>query len=381
MKALVNGTILMRDRAIEGKALLFDDTITGVIDREDTGGCETIDARGLYITPGLVDVHIHGYLGDDASDGNADGLRRIARALLANGVTSFLPTTMTMPWDVLEKAFAAVRTVMNESAKTGFSGAQILGCHAEGPFINPEKKGCQDSAAILPPDADKALEHQDVIRLMTIAPEMPGGMAFIRRLTSESGITLSMGHTAATYEQALAAFHAGVTHVTHLFNAMTGLHHRNPGTVGAALGHDVTCELIADTFHVHPGLFRVLRDLKGNRLALVTDCTRAGGLKDGAYTLGGQTFHVNGMECRLADGTIAGSVLKLNEAVRNMRIHADIPLYEAVAMASANPAASIGADKTKGALEAGRDADIVLMDGECRVYQVYLKGCNAYIRI
>jgi len=372
MNAIVNGRILLPDGEAQHKTLLFDRVILGLCEQPPRD-CRVFDAGGLYVAPGLVDAHIHGFLGEDASDGSPAGLRRMAKALLQNGVTAFLPTTMTVPFSQLEAAFGAIRGLMAESASPAFDGAQIAGCHAEGPFINPARKGAQAEGAILPPDAELLLPWADVIRLVTLAPEMPGAIACIRALR-RAGIRVSVGHTDADFDTALAALDAGADHFTHVFNAMSGLHHRRPGAVGAALVSDACCELIADTFHVDKGLFPLLRRAKGEQLALITDCTRAGGLADGEYDLGGQTIHVRGPECRLADGTIAGSVLRLNEAVRNYRDHSGAPLWEAVRCASQAPARSIGIDRKKGALLPGLDADILLMDEGCAVHAVWRSG-------
>lgn len=374
MKAIVGGRILLPEGEVSGKALLFDEVIRGVVDEKDVYADEIIDAQGAYVAPGLVDVHIHGYQGEDASDASQEGLRRMARALLENGVTSFLPTTMTVDWATLEACFQGIRDLMQESAAADFDGAQILGCHAEGPFINPQRKGAQAAEAILPPDAAKVLPYRDVIRVMTYAPEMPGADSFATSVTERSDIRLSIGHTGATYDQAVHAVRMGASRVTHTFNAMTGLHHRDPGVVGAALTEPVYCELIADTFHVHPGLFSMLHATKGDQLVLITDCTRAGGLADGEYTLGGQPIFVKGIECRLQDGTIAGSVLKMNDAVRNFRDHAGVTMAQAVRAASLNAAASAGLAEHKGSLENGKDADIVLMDDACRVQRTFVRG-------
>ena len=371
MKAIINGKILLPDREIAGKALLFDDRIREISDCVPEG-CQIVDAQGMYVSPGFVDVHIHGYLGADASDGNMEGLRKMARGILKNGVTGFLPTTMTVAWQELEAAFAAIRAFMPESAGADFDGAEALGCHAEGPFINPNKKGAQAESAIIPPDAGALLRHSDIIRLVTIAPEMPGALDCIRAV--KDNMRVSIGHTDATYDQAMAGLAAGADHFTHTFNAMTGLSHRAPGVVGAALSSDAYAELIADTFHVHPAVFTVLRRCKGEKLTLITDCTRAGGLADGEYSLGGQPIFVKGIECRLADGTIAGSVLRMNDAVRNYRDHTGAPMHEAVRCASLTPAQSIGADGRKGSLEPGKDADILLLDGGCQVHGAWVRG-------
>ena len=372
MKAIVNGKIILPDSIVEGRALLFDEKIVGLSETVPEGA-EIIDAKGRYVAPGLVDIHIHGYLGEDTSDGSVEGIRKMAEGIVKNGVTAWLPTTMTVSYDDLRRAFNAVRTLMDK--KNNPKGAQIMGVHAEGPFINPSKKGAQAVEYIRPADAPFLIENSDVIRIVTIAPEMPGALDCIREVTEKTNILMSMGHTAANYETAKAGIEAGVRHATHLFNAMTPLNHRDPGVVGASLADDrVSTELIADTFHISPDLFGLVAKVKGDNLILITDCTRAGGLADGEYTLGGQPIFVKGIECRLADGTIAGSVLKLNNAVRNMREHTNLPLEQIVRMASINAARCIGLDKTKGSLEAGKDADIILADENFAVSETIIAG-------
>ncbi len=380
MKAIIGGKIILPDSEVKGKALLFEDKVIGIVDEKEAlaQADEVIDAQGAYVCPGLVDVHIHGYLGADTSDADKDGVRLMAKGVLANGVTSFLPTTMTVEWDILDTVFKQLRELKEESLKDDFEGAEILGCHAEGPFINPSKKGAQKESAILAPDAAKVLPFKDIISIITYAPEMEGGMAFTRELKQNSDIQLSIGHTSATYDVAKEAMGLGITRVTHTFNAQTPLHHRDPGVVGAALTSDVYCELIADTFHVNKGLFTLMDKAKGNKLVLITDCTRAGGLEDGEYTLGGQPIFVKGIECRLADGTIAGSVLKLNNAVRNYRDNASIPMWKAVRAATLNAAESAGVADRKGSLESGKDADITLMDEDCQVVKTFVRGNLKY---
>ncbi|MDD7366662.1 MAG: N-acetylglucosamine-6-phosphate deacetylase [Clostridiales bacterium] len=372
MKAIVNGKIILPDSIVEGRALLFDEKIAGLSETVPEGA-KIIDAKGRYVAPGLVDIHIHGYLGEDTSDGSVEGIRKMAEGIVKNGVTAWLPTTMTVSYDDLRHAFDAVRVLMDK--KNNPKGAQIMGVHAEGPFINPSKKGAQAVEYIRPADAPFLIENSDVIRIVTIAPEMPGALDCIREVTEKTSILVSMGHTAANYETAKAGIEAGVRHATHLFNAMTPLNHRDPGVVGASLADDrVSTELIADTFHISPDLFGLVAKVKGDNLVLITDCTRAGGLEDGEYTLGGQPIFVKGIECRLADGTIAGSVLKLNNAIRNMRDHTSLPLEQIVRMASINAARCIGLDKTKGSLEAGKDADIILADENFAVSETIIAG-------
>ncbi|MBR1585945.1 MAG: N-acetylglucosamine-6-phosphate deacetylase [Clostridia bacterium] len=378
MKAIVNGIILLPDREVTGRALLYEDTIVDIVRPEEAAGAETVDAQGAYVAPGLIDVHTHGYQGADVSDADPAGVRAMARGFLQNGVTAFLPTTMTVDWAILERVFAQLRDLRPESRRPDFDGAEIIGCHAEGPFINPDKKGAQAASAILPPDADRVLPWADIIQTLTFAPEMPGGDQLIRTLREKTEIALSIGHTGANFDQAMRAIRLGASRVTHTFNAMTPLHHRDPGVVGAALSTDVYCELIADTFHVHQGIFPLLRKAKGDRLVLITDCLRSTGMPDGEYTLGGQKFFLRGIECRLEDGTIAGSVLKLNEAVRNYRDFGGVPMHAAVRAASLSAAESVGAAKAKGSLEKGKDADIVLMDRDCRVLRTIVRGVTKF---
>ncbi len=378
MKAIIHGKIVLPNRLADNSVLLYDDRIIGIVpENELPADAELIDARGGYVIPGLVDMHIHGYLGEDASDGSYDGLRIMAEGIAKNGVTSFLPTTMTVSYDELRAAFAQIRRAMEASKAPAWLGAQVLGVNAEGPFINPSKKGAQAGENILPGDAAFLKEYLDIIRVFTIAPEMPGNMDCIREMAGKC--LISMGHTGATCDEAAAAIDAGVGHVTHLFNAQTPLMHRDPGVVGAALTDDrVSVELIADTFHVNARLFPLVARMKGDKLVLITDCTRAGGLADGQYTLGGQPIFVKGIECRLADGTIAGSVLKLNYAVYNLLHNSSLPIWEAVNAASLNPAKRIGADDRKGSLEPGKDADIAIVNERFDVQTTVIAGRSVY---
>ena len=373
MKCIINGKIILKDGLLEGKAILFDEIIRGFADVPPEGA-EVIDAGGGYVSPGLIDVHCHGFMGWDASHGDLDELRRMSRRAARFGVTAWLPTTMTLDWPALEKCFSAIREAQGESLSAEWNGAQVLGCHAEGPFINPRKKGAQAESGIQRPDAEKLRPWADVIRLMTLAPEMDGALDCVRAARN-MGITLSMGHTDASYDQAMAGLEAGITHATHTFNAMPPLNHREPGAVGAALGdRRVYCELICDTFHVHPALFGMMAKIAGERLVLITDSIPAAGLSDGPHDQLGATVVVDGGRLRFPDGTIAGSALTLDAAVRNFARHTGLPIWRAVNLASLNPARSIGADGRKGALEVGMDADIVIADEDFRIQATYVRG-------
>lgn len=373
MKCIKGAKIITPDAVLEGKALLFDDKIKGIVDEKDIPkDAEIIEAEGSFVAPGLVDVHIHGYWGEDASDGSAEGLRKMAEGVMKNGVTTFLPTTMTVSMEEIEKALDVARSLKEES-KT-WKGAYIAGINSEGPFINASKKGAQAAEHIKTPDADWIIKNKDIIKVCTIAPETEGGFDAIKKITSESDVKVSVGHTDATFEEAMKAIECGASQITHLFNAQTALHHRKPGVVGAALSSEAYAELIADTFHVNPGLYNVVYKCKKDKLVLITDCTRAGGMPDGEYSLGGQKTFVKGIQCLLEDGTIAGSVLRLNDAIKNFRKHTDIPLNEIVAAASLSPARAIGMDATKGSLEVGKDADVIITDMNFDIQKTIIGG-------
>lgn len=377
MKYIKNCKIVLSDRVLEGKALCYDGKICGVTEQEAIpDGAEVLDAGGRYVGPGFIDLHIHGYLGEDASDGSAKGIQTMAEGIVKNGVTGWLPTTMTVSVKQLTAAFDTIASLKEKSKS--WNGAAILGVNAEGPYINPSKKGAQAEEHILKPTAEFYKKYADLIKIATIAPEMDEGFKAIRELKRDTGILLSMGHTGASYEQAQAAISNGIGHVTHLFNAQTALQHRNPGVVGAALTNDVSVELICDTFHIHPALFSLVANVKKDRLCLITDCTRAGGMPDGEYDLGGQKFVLKGIQCLLEDGTIAGSVLKMNDALLNVKKNTSLPLYEIVKAASLNPARAIGIDGAKGSIAVGKDADLVIFDENIRIYKTIIGGTVRY---
>lgn len=378
MKAIKNGKIILKDGIVENCALLYSDIIEGIVPVEHIQeGTEIIDAKGGYISPGLIDIHIHGYLGKDVCDGEEDSIRTISEGLLKNGVTAYLPTTMTVDMKVIKKALDVCRNLKEESK--AWKGSQILGCHAEGPFISESKKGAQDPKYILKPDADFVKEYQDIIKVITLAPETDeNDFSAIREICRDTDVVVSMGHTSADYDTAKASVTAGVSHVTHLFNAMTPLAHRAPGVVTAALNSDVSTELIVDTFHVDKCFYDMIWKLKGRKLCFITDCLPAGGLPYGEYTLGGAKIIYKDIVCRLEDGTVAGSVLHLNHGVWNVYTNSQIPLYECVNCASLNPADAIGVSDRKGSLEVGKDADIVITDENFEVKKTIIRGETRY---
>lgn len=378
MKAIINAQVITEAGILPERAILFNERIEAVVPRSalpQYAISEVIDAEGRYVAPGFIDVHVHGCGGYDTMDEAPEALTTIRRNVLSTGVTAFLPTTMTMSVERIQGALERIRAQMGQPG-----GATVLGCHMEGPFLNPAYKGAQDPQHIIAPAYQVIEQYLDVIKIVTLAPEMPGSQAFISSCC-EQGIVVSMGHTNATYDEAKAAIEAGVSHATHLFNAMTGLTHRQPGVVGAALESDVKCELIVDNVHVHPAAQRIVYRLKGpDKLILITDAMRACLLGPGEYDLGGQMVTVKDNEARLASGVIAGSVLRLNQAVRNFRQNTGASIVEAVNLVSLNPARQLGMDEQKGSIEIGKDADLVIVDDEMEVYATIVQGDLLYRR-
>ncbi|TQK62592.1 N-acetylglucosamine-6-phosphate deacetylase [Brevibacillus sp. AG162] len=332
-----------------------------------------------WICPGFVDMHMHGIDGYDTMDGTPESLQAISTALARHGVTSFLATTMTAPYDQLEQVLVTIA----HNSREGLPGAQAIGIHLEGPWINPRYKGAQKEENIAIPKLDAVQKlyglSEGLIKVVTIAPEQPEALEAIAWL-KERGVIVSAGHTGATFAQATEAVDAGVRHFTHCFNAMTGLHHREPGVVGAAMYHEqLSTELIADGIHVHPAVMKILYRVKtAERLALVSDSMRAAAMGEGTYDLGGQEVHVHDNQAKLADGTLAGSILTLNRAVGNMVTLSGVSLPDAVDMASLTPASILGFGERKGRLAAGYDADITVLNTQFDVTMTFVAGKEVY---
>ena len=372
MKAIVNGRIIVPNKVLENKVLVIRDGKIIDITDNPIDSAEIIDAKGLIVAPGFVDVHIHGSMGADVMDGTVDAIKVIASGIAQYGTTSFLPTTLTMAREDVYKSLEVVRSLQGEA----ISGAEVLGAHLEGPFINVNYKGAQNEKFVISPDYEWVRDFSDVIKLITYAPEMDPDFAFTKKVKAETDVILSIGHSEASYELVNEATRCGCSHVTHLFNGMRGLHHREPGIIGAVLmNNDVFTELIADKIHVNEHLFQFVLNNKGaERIVLITDSIRAGCMKDGIYDIGGQDANVLDGTARLADGTLAGSVLTLNKAVRNFYENTDATLPEVIHMASLNPATSINVADHKGSLEVGKDADVILLDDEFNCYLALVNG-------
>ena len=329
-----------------------------------------VDCQGYTIVPGFVDVHIHGCAGADTCDGKRESIDTMAEFLLTKGVTSFCPTTMTVDRAEIEAALLAAKACVDQPGP----GARVVGVNMEGPFIAAARKGAQKEEAILPPDPELFRHFQElsggIVRLVDIAPEQPGGLAFIREVKDLCAV--SIAHTTANYDQAKESFDAGITHATHLFNAMSGLHHRDPGVVGAVFDDSrVYAELICDGFHIHPAALRTAFQVLGDRALVISDSMRANGMPEGEpFDLGGQMVTVREGKATLADGTIAGSVSNLHQEVKNL-VSFGIPLEQAVKAASLIPARSIGLEEEIGSIAPGKRADLVVLDENLDIVAVY----------
>lgn len=380
--ALVGGKIYIGGEFAEDSYVIFGEDIVDVGTIPDFYKkykkhhfTEIIDISGLYLAPGFIDIHIHGFAGSDTMDGTSAALKAIASGVSRHGVTAFLAATITAR---LSDIRSALENIGANIAMTG--GARLLGAHLEGPFINSSYAGAQPAEHISLPDDRLVEEYRDIIRVATIAPEVPGAIRLIRRFAHD--IRFSLGHSGCTKAEADAAFECGARGVTHLFNAMTPLHHREPGLVGAALlAPDAYVELICDNLHIHPHIYSlVFRAKSAERVLLITDSIRAGGLSDGTYDLGGQDVSVSGGRCTLADGTLAGSVLCFDEALRNIVHGAGIPLETALKMTSQNQAKYLGIDDRYGSIARGFAADFVVLDSALRPVRTIVGGVTVWKR-
>ena len=373
MKAIVNARIVTEGRIIEDHALLFDEKIEGVVPLPlGVNDVEIIDAEGAHVSAGFIDLHIHGSGGADVMDATPEALEQLSATLLRTGTTGFLATTMTMSE---EEIVAALENVQKHSESV--SGAQILGVHLEGPFINPDRHGAQDRRYVRKPEIDMIAPYMEMIKMITLAPEVEGAKQFIADMRSTyPEVILSIGHSDASFELAQQSFEWGISHATHLFNAMNPLHHRAPGIAGAVFESDVSCDIIADLVHLHPAMLSLVYQMKRERLVLITDAMRAGCMKCGSYDLGGRSVEVSERKALLPDGTLAGSVLKMNEALANMVQHTAMTRTEAVDAVTRLPAQMLGIKK--GQLRQGYDADIVIFDEDFGIITTIVGGTIKY---
>jgi N-acetylglucosamine-6-phosphate deacetylase len=395
MRAILHGKLILEDEILTGCVLLFDTKVRAIVtettflasyDRNGTWEGQPVsvtDAGGHYVAPGFLNIHIHGCVGKDTMDADDAGLEAMSRFQAATGVTAFVPTTMTYEWPAVTQALASVRRVRDAQSRPGAVpvGARVAGAYLEGPFVSETYKGAQRGAAIARADASLLKPYADVIRYVVLAPETlsPAERDAFVAACQAWHITVSLGHSGATYDEAQAAFAAGISHVTHLYNAMTGFHHRQPGIVGAAWQSQAVCELIADNLHVHPAAQDLLYRLKGpDGVVLVSDSMRACGLGDGPSELGGQAVFVHDGAARLADGTLAGSVLCLNDGLRHWKENTGADWPSALRAVTTVPAKELGKEGVWGSIRPGADADIVLFDETVAIDETIVGGTTVY---
>ena len=352
---------------------IADDVICGFGYVRDGQHQDILDVSDCYVVPGLVDIHIHGAMGADFSDGTHEACHTIARFLLQNGITSFLGATMSLPEAKLQDICTAARPLVNRV----FPGQSVLrGINLEGPFFSQEKRGAQNPAFIIPADNAMFARLDEAggghIRILAIAPEIEGAAELIQAAAARC--TVSLAHTAADYASAMRAFELGASHVTHLFNGMTPFTHREPGVAGAALDSDAYVELIADGVHIHPSMVRAaFRLFGGERVCLISDAISACGMADGSYELGGQTLMVNGRVSTIASGSLAGSVTTLADCMRQT-IAFGVPAEQAIRAATINPAKSVGVDSETGSLTIGKRADILVLNSDYTLRHIIFGG-------
>jgi len=369
--AIINAKFIYEDKIVEDKILLFKSKIIGIVDDiilTDSDDIKIIDAKGAYVSAGFIDLHIHGSGGADVMDATPEALETIATILPSTGTTSFLATTMTMSPESIDKALRNIQNTISSQM-----GANILGVHLEGPFLNVSKHGAQDKAYIQQPHFALIENYMDIIKMITLAPEVQGSENFIKMLSKNyPSLILSIGHSNASYKEAIQSFKWGISHATHLFNAMNPYHHREPGIVGAVFDSDITCDVIADLVHTHGSILALVQKIKKDKLIFITDAMRAGCMKCGTYDLGGRKVEVSEGKAILEDGTLAGSVLQMNDALKNMLKYTTMTLVEVVNAVTKVPAQKLGLNK--GELKKGYDSDIVIFDENFNIIKTIINA-------
>lgn len=378
MKGLKNVKVYIKNVGIVKTNIGIENGRIAYIGNEEN--IEPIFETDGIVVPGFIDEHIHGAGGADAMDGTVEALQTISEFLAREGTTGFLATTMTQSPENITNALKAVKKVRE---KGEYKGAEVLGVHLEGPFISPKHVGAQPLEYVATPDAELFDKYNEAsgnsIKIVTLAPEVEGGLGLVKHL-SNIGVVASVGHTGGKYADVVNAVAAGATNVTHTYNAQTGLHHREAGVVGAAMLLDeLNCEMICDTIHVSvPAIKLVIKNKPHDKYTLITDAMRAKGMPDGKSELGGQEVFVNNGEARLADGTLAGSVLKMNVAVKNLVEKAGVSFTDAIDFVTYNPAKNIGVLNERGTIEVGKRADLTVLNSDFEVLYTLVNGKIVY---
>jgi len=377
-KMLIKNCNIIYLNKIENGSILIENGIIKEINPITCYDENILDANGLYVSPGFIDVHIHGAGGFDTMDGTSEAINTIAKTIVKHGTTSFTPTTMTVSIEAIQKSMKVIRILKEE----GTEGAHVLGAHLEGPFVSAEAIGAQNPNYILSPSIstynEMVRDCEDAVVSITLAPEVDGAKELIKYL-SEKSIVCSLGHTNATYEQAMEAIKCGACHATHLYNAMTPLSHRTPGVVGAIFDSDITTETISDGIHISYPALRIAYKQKGtDNVLLITDAMMACCMPDGDYSLGGQDVIVADGAARLKNGALAGSILTLDKAVKKVYKNSNLQLHEIVKMASYNGARHCNVHDHKGQIKEGYDADLILFDDDINIKKVFILGKEVY---
>lgn len=382
--ALVGGKIITPFRIVNNGTIIIEDGIISEIGKRDTSipdGCEVIDVSGRMITPGFVDLLVHGGGGNGFADENSDSIQKVSEYFLSNGSTTVLGSLFAKPHKQLLNDLDRLSTYIINNPQSN-----IYGIHMEGPYLNPELKGAMNEGYLWKPSIEswEAMweASKGLIKIMTIAPELPGAIE-VMRAAAKKGVVLSIGHSMATYDEIELAIDNGAAHVTHIFNAMRPFHHRHPGVIlGSLLRNELKIELIADKLHVHPAVMELLLKLKGaNGIILITDSIRAGGMHEGEYEFADQKVFMKDQKAFLEDGTLAGSTLTLNMAIKNLVESANAKITEAVRMASLNGAKVLNIENRKGILAAGKVADIVVMNDNYEIEMTIIKGKIGYQKV
>ncbi len=377
MKGLKNVTAYIAGKGLIRTDIAIEDGKIAAIGKLDV---EPIFETDGIVLPGFIDEHIHGAGGSDAMDGTEEALQTISEYVAKEGTTGFLATTMTQSPENIGKA---LKNVKNVREKGEYKGAEVLGVHLEGPFISPKHVGAQPLEYVAKPAPETFDKYNELsggnIKIVTLAPEVEGGLDLVKHLKN-IGVVASIGHTGAKFSDVEAAVAAGASNVTHTYNAQTPLHHREAGVVGAAMLFDeLNCEMICDTIHVSVPAIRIfVKNKPHDKFTLITDAMRAKGMPDGLSELGGQQVFVKNGEARLADGTLAGSVLRMNVAIKNLVEKVGVSLTEAVDFASANPAKNLGLYDERGSIEVGKRADFAVMDKDFNILCTVVGGKVVY---
>lgn len=381
MKTLIkNVKIICEDQILTDYNLIIENNkIFDVIKNNVNEKVEkVIDGEGKYLSPGFIDIHNHGNSGFDAMDGTLEAIEGIGKFHLTSGVTTFLATTMTASFDRTKEVISNVVNYIEETGKKS-DRAKCDGLYLEGPYFSVEKCGAQPKQYIKAPDMGELSDYVELgnglVKIVALAPENENAIEATKYLV-KNDIVVSGGHSNANYEDTMKVFNAGAREVTHMYNGMRAFSHRDPGIIGAAmLDNRIACEMICDGIHIHDAAMRLLYKIKGkDKIILISDAMRAAGLDDGEYDLGGQNVFVKGYEARLANGALAGSTLTLNRAVKNMINLVNVPLVEAVRMATLNPARQIGIDDKVGSIKTGKIADLILFDENINIEKVFVEG-------